>query len=169
MEVLPDIVGPAPARPQNTMTGAESIKTRDHYYASPGNSFWESLHLSGFSPRRLRPDEDVEVADLGLGLTDLVGHWDPRWVEIDELVEKVERWAPEWLAFTSKNVAHEAAKALGRRRPGLGPHDWYVGPAQVFVLPGTSGANQRKDYDGRPHRVAWWHDLAALAGVATHR
>jgi len=169
MEVLPDIVAPEPVVVFCGLAGAESTKHREHYYASPGNSFWESLHLSGFSPRRLRPDEDVEVAGLGLGLTDLVGHWDPRWVEIDELVAKVERWAPEWLAFTSKNVAHEAARALGRRRPGLGPHDWYLGPAQVFVLPGTSGANQRKDYDGRPHRVAWWHDLAALSGVATHR
>jgi TDG/mug DNA glycosylase family protein len=34
----------------------------------------------------------------------------------------------------------------------------------VFVLPGTSGANRRKDYDGRPNRIAWWRDLAALAG-----
>jgi TDG/mug DNA glycosylase family protein len=169
MEVLPDIVSPEPVVVFCGLAGAESTKHRDHYYESPGNSFWESLHLSGFSPRRLHPDEDAEVARLGLGLTDLVGHWDPRWVEIDELVEKVERWAPEWLAFTSKNVAHEAARALGRGRPGLGPHDWYVGSSQVFVLPGTSGANQRKDYDGRPHRVTWWHDLAALSGVATHR
>jgi TDG/mug DNA glycosylase family protein len=74
-------------------------------------------------------------------------------------------WRPEWLAFTSKNVAHEAARALGRRgRPGLGAHDWEVGGAQVFVLPGTSGANQRRDYDGRPHRLAWWQDLASLVG-----
>jgi double-stranded uracil-DNA glycosylase len=33
----------------------------------------------------------------------------------------------------------------------------------VFVLPGTSGANQRKDYDGRPNRLAWWQELAAIA------
>jgi double-stranded uracil-DNA glycosylase len=28
----------------------------------------------------------------------------------------------------------------------------------------VSGANQRKDYDGRPNRLSWWRDLAALAG-----
>ena len=164
MEVLPDIVAAEPDVVFCGLAGAESTKTRDHYYASPGNSFWESLHLSGFSPRRLRPDEDHVVADLGLGLTDLVGHWDPRWVEIDDLVAKVERWQPEWLAFTSKGVAGEAARALGVRRPGLGVSDWYVGGAQVYVLPGTSGANQRRDYDGRPTRIAWWRDLAALSG-----
>lgn len=167
VEVLPDIVAPDPDVVFCGLAGAASTKHRDHYYASPGNSFWESLHLSGFSPRRLRPEEDRLVVDLGLGLTDLVGHWDPRWVEIDALVEKVERWQPEWLAFTSKGVAHEAARALGRPgRPGLGVQEWYVGPAQVYVLPGTSGANQRRDYDGRPHRLAWWRDLAMLAGRA---
>lgn len=165
MEVLPDIVAPRPVVVFCGLAGAESTRHRDHYYESPGNSFWESLHLSGLSPRRLRPDEDRAVLDLGLGLTDLVGHWDPRWVEIDALVGKVERWAPEWLAFTSKGVALEASRALGRRgRPALGVQDWYVGSAQVFVLPGTSGANQRRDYDGRPNRLSWWRDLAALAG-----
>ena len=170
MEVLPDIVAPEPVVVFCGLAGAESIKTRDHYYASPGNSFWESLHLSGFTERRLRPEEDHLVAGLGLGLTDLVGHWDPRWVEIDGLAEKVERWQPEWLAFTSKGAAHEAVRELRKRgekveRPGLGVTDWYVGGAQVFVLPGTSGANQRKDYDGRPNRLSWWRDLAVLAGA----
>ena len=149
------------------MAGAESTKTRDHYYASPGNNFWESLHLSGLSPHRLRPDEDRTVVDLGLGLTDLVGHWNHEtnrgWVEIDRLVADVERWQPAFLAFTGKGTAAYAAKALGHRKPGLGLADWGIGTSEVFVLPGTSGANQRKYYDGRPTRLAWWRDLASLA------
>ena len=168
MELLPDIVGARPVIVFCGMAGAESTKTRDHYYASPGNSFWESLHLSGLSPRRLRPDEDHAVVDLGLGLTDLVGHWNHEtnrgWVEIDLLVANVERWQPDWLAFTSKGTAGYAARALGHRKPGLGPTPWELGGAEVFVLPGTSGANQRKDYDGRPNRLAWWRELAGLAG-----
>jgi TDG/mug DNA glycosylase family protein len=163
VEVLPDIVGPAPQIVFCGLAGAESSKRRDHFYETPGNSFWESLHLSGLTPRRLRPEEDATLPDFGFGLTDLVGHWDPRSVEIDALVAKLERWQPEWVAFTSKTVAHEAARPLGVRRPGLGPADWYLGPSQVFVLPGVSGANRRKDYDGRPDRLSWWQDLAALA------
>ncbi len=165
MEVLPDIVGPEPTVVFCGLAGAESVKTRDHYYETPGNNFWEMLHLSALTPVRLRPQEDGRVVEFGLGLTDLVGHWDPAWVEVDELEAKVARWQPEWLAFTSKGVAYEASKALGRRgRPALGPADWEIGGAQVFVLPGTSGANQRRDYDGRPHRLAWWRDLASLVG-----
>jgi TDG/mug DNA glycosylase family protein len=164
VQVLPDIVAPDPVVVFCGLAGAASTQLRDHYYETPGNSFWELLHLSGLSPRRLRPAEDATVARLRLGLTDLVGHWDPRWVEIDQLVAKLEEWQPDWLAFTSKTVAREAARSLGIKAPGLGAADWYLGPSQVFVLPGVSGANRRKDYDGRPDRLSWWGDLATLVG-----
>ncbi len=168
MQVLPDIVAPRPRIVFCGLAGAESTRERDHYYETPGNSFWESLHLCGLSPRLLRPEEDHVVAELGLGLTDLVGHWDPRWVEMDALVAKMRRWRPDWLAFTSKGVAQEAARALGVRPPRtLGPADLYLATTQVFVLPGVSGANRRKDYDGRQNRLSWWRDLAALAGADT--
>ena len=164
MEVLPDIVGPDPLVVFCGLAGGASTRTRDHYYESTGNNFWSMLHLSGLTPRQLRPEEDVRITDHGLGLTDLVGWWDLPRVDVEELVEKVRQWQHEWLAFTSKDVAGKAARALGRRRPGLGATDWHLYRAQVFVLPGTSGANQRRDYDGRPHRLSLWLDLAALVG-----
>ncbi len=167
MEVLPDIVGADPVVVFCGMAGAESTTVREHYYASPGNNFWECLHLSGFSPERLSPADDHRLPVLGLGLTDLVGHWnhdtDRGWVEIDLLVANLERWRPQWVAFTAKGTAAYAARALGHRPPGLGEAGWDIADAEVFVLPGTSGANRRRDYDGRPHRLAWWRDLAALS------
>ena len=167
MEVIPALVADDPVVVFCGMAGAESHRHRDHYYASPGNNFWECLHLSGLSPERLRPEDDHRVTELRLGLTDLVGHWDHHtdkgWVEIDRLVEDVERWRPSWLAFTAKGTAEYAARALGHRKPGLGATDWEIAGAQVFVLPGTSGANRRRDYDGRPDRLSWWHELAQLA------
>jgi TDG/mug DNA glycosylase family protein len=168
VEVLPDIVGAEPIVVFCGLAGAESTRTRDHYYASPGNNFWSMLHLSGLTPERMRPEDDVRVTDHGLGLTDLVGWWDPPRVDVDDLVDKVVTWQPEWLAFTSKDVAAKAARALGHRKPGLGPAAIEVGRSQVFVLPGTSGANQRRDYDGRVHRLSWWLDLAALVGRSPH-
>ena len=41
MEVLPDIVAPDPVVVFCGLAGAESTKLRDHYYETPGNSFWE--------------------------------------------------------------------------------------------------------------------------------
>jgi len=158
MMVLPDIVGADPRIVFCGMAGADSSKTRDHYYETPGNNFWEMLQACGLSPTRLRPEDDHAVPLLGLGLTDLVSH------DLDALTAKVEHWRPDWLAFTSKTVAQVAAKILGERRPRLGPCAWEVGGAQVFVLPGTSGANRRHDYDGRPGRLPWWRDLAGLVG-----
>ena len=167
MEVLPAIVGVDPVIVFCGLAGAESIKSRDHYYASPGNSFWQSLHLSGLTPRQLRPDEDEQIVEHGFGLTDLVGHWDHvtdrGWVDIDRLVTQIEQWEPAFVAFTSKGAAAKAAKALGHRAPGLGLAGWGIARSEVFVLPGTSGANQRHDYDGRPTRLAWWQDLAMIA------
>ena len=167
MQLLPPIVGDEPVIVFCGMAGAESSKHRDHYYASPGNSFWESMHLSGLTPERLRPHEDHRITEFGMGLTDLVGHWDHEtnrgWVEIDLLVADVARWQPTWLAFTGKGTAEYAARALGHRKPALGMADWEVAASQVFVLPGTSGANQRKDYDGRPNRLSWWRELAEIA------
>jgi TDG/mug DNA glycosylase family protein len=162
--VLPDLVGHDPQVVFCGQAGAQSSRPREHYYEAPGNSFWESLHRSGFSPRLLRPEEDHLVVELGLGLTDLVGHDRRTRLEVDALVARVEEWQPEWLALTSKSVAHELARAFGRRPPGLGLADWYVAGAEVFVLPGTSGANRRRDYDGRPDRLAWWHELTQFCG-----
>ena len=167
MQLLDEVVGPEPVIVLCGMAGAESTKHRDHYYASPGNNFWECLHHSGLTPRQLQPHEEHLVVDHGLGLTDLVGHWDHEtgrgWVEIERLVADVERWQPAFVAFTAKGTAAYAARALGHRPPGLGLAPWGIGQSEVFVLPGTSGANRRRDYDGRPDRLAWWQDLAAVA------
>ena len=157
MMPLPDIVGRQPRVVFCGMAGAESTQVRDHYYETPGNNFWEMLHASGLSPTRLTPADDHRMPALGFGLTDLVSH------DVTALAEKVRRWEPEWLAFTSKTVAAVVARAMGERAPGLGPCSWDFAGAQVFVLPGTSGANRRRDYDGRAGRLPWWRDLAMLA------
>lgn len=167
VELLPDIVGPDPVVVFCGVAGATPTPTRDHYYETPGNEFWLDLHLSGLVPEPLAATDDHRLPEHGLGLTDLAAHRDPHeWYELDELTAKVARWQPEWLAFTSKTVAAVVARSLGERRPGLGVAGWDVAGAPVFVLPGSSGANRRHDYDGRPTRLSWWRDLAALVGRA---
>ena len=169
MEVLPDLVATEPVVVFCGMASTRSCKVREHYYAAPGNNFWEMLHASGFTDRRLRPEDDEQVLALGLGLTDLVRHDEltPASYDPDELVAKVQAWRPEILAFTSKTVATVVARELGHRRPGLGETGWEIAGAEAYVLPGTSGANRRREYDGRPDRLSWWRDLAQLAGRTT--
>ncbi len=171
MQPLPPIIGPDPAILFCGSAGEESPTSREHYYQTPGNSFWESVHLAGLSPVLLDPTEDHRLPSLGLGVTDVVGRRvagsEVFRADVEELLVTLERWQPDWLAFTGKTVAAQAARALGRRPPRLlGATEWYLGTTQVFVLPGPSGANRRRDYDGRPTRLAWWRELAQLAGLA---
>ncbi len=132
MEVLPDIAGPDPLVVLCGMAGCESGKLRDHYYETPGNAFWEFLRASGLTSVRLSPAEEERVVEHDLALTDLVqlpGR--PPSYDLPALEAKLEKWQPEWLAFTSKTVAQAAARASAyeaagsarpagnRRRPGL--------------------------------------------------
>ena len=42
------------------------------YYDGPGNHFWQALHLAGFLPRPMNPEDDYKLMDLGIGFTNVV-------------------------------------------------------------------------------------------------
>src|SRR5207253_4265992 len=42
-----------------------------HHFARPGNRFWRTLHLAGFTDRLLSPFEDGLVLQYGLGVTNI--------------------------------------------------------------------------------------------------
>ena len=43
-----------------------------HHFARPGNRFWRTLHVSGFTERLLTPFEDDTLLQFGYGLTNIV-------------------------------------------------------------------------------------------------
>jgi TDG/mug DNA glycosylase family protein len=118
-----------------------------HHFARPGNRFWPALHGAGFTPRRLLPGEQGELAGLGLGITNLVARATARADELTpaELVtgggrlrELVQRVRPGWLAvvgITAYRVAFTAPKAV------VGPQPEPLGATRVWVLPNPSGLN----------------------------
>ena len=166
--MLPDILAPDLRIVFCGTAAGERSAERGHYYAGRGNAFWRLLADTGLTPRLLSPEDDASLPRFGLGLTDLVkevaqSHDRGLVFDVAGLVAKVERYGPAWLALTSKRAGQAAATALGHPSPGLGPASWSVGPTQVFVLPSPSGANHRREYDGRPTRLEWWADLACLA------
>ncbi len=130
-------------------------------YAGPGNAFWPALAEVGLTPRRLEPREFRQVTTYGLGLTDLCKTRSGSDAEIGtdafdapRLIRIVERYAPRWLAFTSKTAARYA---LGRPA-SYGEQSEGIGGTRVFVLPSPSG-RARRYWDIEP-----WRDLARLAG-----
>ena len=64
LKPVPDVVGPGL---QVLFCGINpSIRSGEtgFHFARPGNRFWPALHLAGFTPRVLRPDESAELPSL---------------------------------------------------------------------------------------------------------
>ncbi|MCX3063280.1 G/U mismatch-specific DNA glycosylase [Streptomyces beihaiensis] len=118
-----------------------------HHFARPGNRFWPVLHLSGFTPRRLRPDEQEELLSYGCGITNVVARATARADELSAeefrqggriLEEKVARLRPEWLAVVGVTAYRTA---FGEPKARIGPQERTVGGARVWALPSPSGLN----------------------------
>ena len=150
---IPDVV-PGPADPPLRVLfcginpGLLSAAT-GHHFARPGNRFWPALHRSGFTARLLRPDEQRELAGLGLGVTNLCPRATARADELspDELVaggtrlvEMVRRERSAWLAVvgvTAYRVAFAApTAAVGRQKRRLPGGACPPGGSQTQPLPG---------------------------------
>ena len=117
------------------------------HFASPSNRLWPTLHLSGWTPRRLLPWETDDVLAAGLGITNLVPRATARADELgdDELREGLprvallaERVRPSFVAFLGLSSYRTAT---GERRAAVGPQDRRVGGAPVWLLPNPSGLN----------------------------
>lgn len=118
-----------------------------HHFARPGNRFWPTLHLSGFTDRRLAPEEDRTLPDYDLGVTNLVARATASADELskDELVRgrralrrKVARHRPAFVAVLGV-VAYRQAFARPRAQTGL--QEEGLVDARVWVLPNPSGLN----------------------------
>jgi double-stranded uracil-DNA glycosylase len=118
-----------------------------HHFARPGNRFWPALFLSGFTPRLLTADQDVELPAFGCGVTNLVARTTANADELtlDELEaggarlkRKVARYRPRWVAVLGIGAYGRAFK-----RPGaiIGAQQELLAGARVWVLPNPSGLN----------------------------
>ncbi|WP_089304537.1 G/U mismatch-specific DNA glycosylase [Geodermatophilus pulveris] len=120
---------------------------RGHHFARPGNRFWPAIHLAGFTPRRLAPEEDLELLAHGLGVTNLADRPTRTAAELttEELREGaaaldalVARYRPRVLAVLGVTAYRTG---FGRPRAVLGRQDERVGGARTWVVPNPSGLN----------------------------
>lgn len=118
-----------------------------HHFARPGNRFWPALHLSGFTDRLLSPFDEVELLDIGIGITNVVAHATATAAELtgDDFIKggrnlraKIRRYQPGILAVLgvgAYRTAFAAPKAV------IGPQDEGFGNTRIWVLPNPSGLN----------------------------
>ena len=161
--ILPDVLQPGLALVFcGTAAGKRSAAERA-YYAHPGNQFWRTLFEVGLTPQRFAPAQFPLLPRLGIGLTDLAKRHAgndselPRDAfDVPALRDKIQRYAPRLLAFTSKN----AARAVLGLPLDYGLQQQMIGATQLFVLPSPSG-------QARGHwHIEPWQALAALRWVA---
>ena len=108
-----------------------------HHFARPGNRFWPALHGAGFTPRRLLPAEQGELAGLGLGITNLVARATARADEltVDELLAGGRRL---------RALVEDTRPAVaGRRRDHRLPHR--LRAAEGADRPATGAARRDPD------------------------
>jgi double-stranded uracil-DNA glycosylase len=134
------------------------------HFANPRNDFWRLLPDAGFTPRRLAPAEQHELASFGYGLTNAAlrttrGSGDLRRGDFlgaaERLMRMAEELRPGWIAFVGK----EAYRGAFGQRPELGEQERRLGETRLFVLPSTSPANAAVPY---AERLRWFRALREL-------
>jgi double-stranded uracil-DNA glycosylase len=118
-----------------------------HHFARPGNRFWPALQLSGFTPRRLRPEEQELLPTFGIGVTNLVARTTARADELtaEELkdgADRLRRVAADYEPRTVAVVGVTAFRvAFNKPKATVGPQPERLANAKLWVLPNPSGLN----------------------------
>lgn len=147
---IPDVLPPA-GEPFHVLfaginPGLYSAATGWHF-ARPGNRFWPALYAAGFTDRLLKPAEQDELAQFGLGITNLAPRATAQAAELtpaelrqggERLTALVEARRPGVVAILGV-TAYRAAFA--RPKAVIGPQPDPLGPARLWILPNPSGLN----------------------------
>jgi TDG/mug DNA glycosylase family protein len=141
--ILPDVLAPGLDLVLCGTAPSRTSKEEQAYYARPGNRFWPTLHLTGLTPRLLKPAEYAQVLDYGLGLTDLCKtEWGSdqeltkHCFDISGFIAKIERYRPAAVAFDSK---HAGKNFFRRSSVSYGRQEETLFGAELFIVPSPSG------------------------------
>jgi TDG/mug DNA glycosylase family protein len=119
-----------------------------HSFSAASNRFWPVLHLSGFTPMQLRPEEERKLLDYGCGITAVVeratasaGEVAPREfrLALPSLERKIRDFSPRCLAFLGKRAI---AAIRGEGDVPWGRQAETIGGTMIWVLPNPSGLNR---------------------------
>ncbi|QQK04228.1 G/U mismatch-specific DNA glycosylase [Burkholderia anthina] len=152
-DALPDIIAPHLDVLFCGINPGMTAAATGHHFAGRSNRFWRVLHLAGFTPDEIAPQDDRTILGYGCGLTAVV----PRptasadrlsYAEFaaaaDAFGQKLERYAPRFVAFLGK-AAYAALS--GQREIAWGLQPARMQRATVWILPNPSGRNRAFSLD----------------------
>lgn len=143
-----------------------------HHFAGRGNRFWRTLHLAGFTPEEIRPENDRTILQYQCGLTAVVERPTARADQLSlhefmaaaaDFEQKIARYAPRVVAFLGK-AAYCALS--GQREVPWGLQSKTFGNASVWVLPNPSGRNRAFTLDQLVGAYRQLHSHLHLAPVS---
>jgi double-stranded uracil-DNA glycosylase len=151
----PDILGPGlEALFVGANPGLVSAQ-QGHNFANPGNGFWRLMHESGVVPKRLLPDEETELLQYGIGLTNLVARPTRGVMDLGEadyvagrkqLLAKIRKYEPHRIIFVGITVCRSFFGHKASKRIECGELADRILGARVFVVPNPSGRNAHFSY-----------------------
>jgi double-stranded uracil-DNA glycosylase len=124
-----------------------------HHFAGRGNRFWRVVHLAGFTPEQIRPEDDHTILRYGCGLTAVVPRPTAQAAELSRpeieragvaFRRKIEQYAPRHVVFLGKMAL---AAISGTRDIHWGRQAEPFGGAHAWVVPNPSGLNRAFDLD----------------------
>jgi TDG/mug DNA glycosylase family protein len=135
-----------------------------HHFAGRNNRFWQLLHESGLTPRRLTYEEDAHLLDLGIGLTNIAARPTRSSSDLNDadfergrraLARKIARFRPTYVGFVGLTAFREFRGTRSQVRCGFQENP--IEGAEVFVLPNPSGRNAHYSY---PEMLRSWWELS---------
>jgi double-stranded uracil-DNA glycosylase len=132
---------------------ALSAAAAGHHFVARSNRFWRVIHLAGFTPEQILPENDRTILRYGCGLTAVVERPTAAANELSaqefaaaatQFEQKIARIAPRFVAFLGK-AAYSALS--GRREIAWGSQNAAFGGAAAWVLPNPSGRNRAFSLD----------------------
>ena len=145
---LPDIVAPHLAVLFCGINPGMMAAATGHHFAGRANRFWRVIHLAGFTPQEIRPEDDRLILQHHAGLTSVVKRPTARADQLSPedfissaagFEQKIARYAPRFVAFLGKAAY---AGLSGQREVAWGLQPATIKHSAIWVLPNPSGRNR---------------------------
>ncbi|MEW6339152.1 MAG: G/U mismatch-specific DNA glycosylase [Paraburkholderia sp.] len=153
LPALPDLIEPGLSLIFCGINPGLRAASSGHHFDGRGNRFWRVMHLAGFTPEQIRPEDDRTLLRYGCGLTTVVPRATAQAAELsrseielagDAFRQKIEHYAPRHIAFLGKMALSAIS---GTRDIHWGLQAEPFGGACAWVLPNPSGLNRAFDLD----------------------
>jgi TDG/mug DNA glycosylase family protein len=135
-----------------------------HHFAGNGNPFWRLLHASGLTSQPLTYDQDQQLGQQGIALTNLCARATRAAADLTTadiargrrvLARKIARLRPGVVAFVGLSLYQMYFQLP--RSGGAGAKPERIAGARVFVVPNPSGLNA--SFPGFKQKLIWFQAL----------